>query len=260
MLVFPQFNTGVQALYPVMKKRTARTVLNELRDGRADTYIDAHGGVLGWEMHALGMTSAEASAIQDLFAQVAGACGTFTFLDPTSNLLAASENFSAANWALDPQVQVTAGIADPFGTTRASRVMNSGQTAQGLTQVLAAPGTFTYCMSAWVRSDAAAGVTLSFGTISKHVAAGTQWQRVFLAGSAGQAADGVSFGITLNAGASADVFGVQVEAQPSPGAYKANSGAGGLYGKVRFASDRLAMTARGTDVFDAAIRLVNTGA
>jgi hypothetical protein len=158
MLVFPQFNTGVQALYPVMKKRTARTVLNELRDGRADTYIDAHGGVLGWEMHALGMTSAEASAIQDLFAQVAGACGTFTFLDPTSNLLAASENFSAANWALDPQVQVTAGIADPFGTTRASRVMNSGQTAQGLTQVLAAPGTFTYCMSAWVRSDAAAGV------------------------------------------------------------------------------------------------------
>ena len=46
---------------------------------------------LAWELHASGMTLAEWNAIEALFEATSGMWQTFTFLDPTGNLLAQSE-------------------------------------------------------------------------------------------------------------------------------------------------------------------------
>ena len=64
------------------------------------------------------------------------------------------------------------------------------------------------------------------------------------------------FGAELDAGASVDLFGMQVEAQRGVSDYKKTGASGGVYADARFAEDELTVTARGTDVFDAVIRIV----
>ena len=52
---------------------------------------------------------------------------------------------------------------------------------------------------------------------------------------------------------------MQVEAQLAPSDYKMTTTRGGVYSNARFAQDQIAVTAQGTDVYDAVIRIVNTG-
>jgi len=121
MLVFPQLTTGAAALYPVTKQGSQRTVVNALADGSTVVYADPDAAISGWALRATGLTLAEWNAIETLFEQTAGMAETFTFLDPVGNLLLQSENFGAGAWTVGALVQLTAGIADPFGTTRATR-------------------------------------------------------------------------------------------------------------------------------------------
>jgi hypothetical protein len=67
--------------------------------------------------------------------------------------------------------------------------------------------------------------------------------------------ESVVFGTELDAGATVDLFGMQVEAQPGTSDYKRTGGSGGLYAQARFAEDELTVTAKATDVFDAVIRI-----
>lgn len=55
--------------------------------------------------------------------------------------------------------------------------------------------------------------------------------------------DGIGFGIQLPAGAQAQAFGAQVEAQPEAGPYKKTIDLGGVYTKTRFTTDLLSFTA-----------------
>ena len=71
------------------------------------------------------------------------------------------------------------------------------------------------------------------------------WQRIVLPASLGQATTSVTFGAQLAAGASVDLFGMQVEAQLAPSDYKMTGTYGGVYAKARFASDRITVTAQG---------------
>ncbi len=258
MLVFPQLVTGASALYPVLKARRKRTVVNVVGDGSRDVFADNEAAWVEWELHARGMTSAEWTAIDDLLQAVAGRWQTFTFLDPTSNLLIQSELLSSAAWTKGALVQITPGIADPLGTTRATTVSNGGSTASGISQVLAVPGGFQYCLSAWIRSSASTSITLSVGASSRTVSASPVWSRVSLASSSGSpSASTVTFGLQLPAGGSADIFGLQVEAQLAPSDYKVTGTTSGIYPQARFAADQIPFTARGTDVYDAIIRIVS---
>ncbi|HTM11410.1 MAG TPA: hypothetical protein VL127_00770 [Bryobacteraceae bacterium] len=259
MLVFPQLTTGAAALYPVIKQGLQRTVVNVLADGSRVVYADSDGAVAGWSLRATGLTLAEWNAIESLFQQTSGMSGTFTFLDPVGNLLLQSENFSAGAWTVGALVQLTGGIADPFGTTRATLLVNTGQAAAGLTQMLNVPGDFQYCLSVWVRSSSGSAVTLAVANTSKSFAAGMQWRRVYFSSNPGQAgATTVTFGAQVAAGASVEVFGMQAEAQPGPSDYKMTGTAGGVYPKARFGSDQITVTAQGTDVYDAMIQIVST--
>src|SRR5579872_483662 len=259
MLVFPQLTTGAAALYPVTKQGLQRTVVNVLADGSTVVYADPDGAVAGWALRATGLTLAEWNAIESLFQQTSGMAGTFTFLDPVGNLLLQSEDFSAGAWTIGELIQLTAGITDPLGTTRATRLVNAGQAAAGLTQTLSIPGNFQYCLSGWVRSTAGSAVTLAVANSSKFFAAGTQWKRVYFSANPGQAgAATVTFGAQIAAGGSMELFGMQAEAQLGPSDYKITGAAGGVYPKARFGSDQITVTAQGTDVYDAVIQIVST--
>jgi len=259
MLVFPQLTTGAAALYPVTKQGLQRTVVNALADGSTVVYADPDGAVAGWALRATGLTLAEWNAIESLFQQTAGMAGTFTFLDPVGNLLLQSENFSAGAWAVGALMQLTTGIADPFGTARATALVNTGEASAGVTQILSVPGNFQYCLSVWVRSTSGSAVTLAIANGSKSFAAGTQWARVYFSSNPGQpGAATVTFGAQLAAGGSVELFGMQAESQLGPSDYKLTGANGGVYSKARFGSDQITVTAQGTDVYDAVIQIVST--
>lgn len=259
MLVFPQLTTGAAALYPVTKQGLQRTVVNALADGSMVVYADPDGAIAGWTLRATGLTRAEWNAIESLFQQTSGMAGTFTFLDPVGNLLLHSENFSVGVWTAGALVQLTAGIGDPFGTSRATLLVNTGQASAGVTQILNVPGNFQFCLSAWVRSTSGSAVMLAIASSSKPIAVGTGWTRVYFSSNPGQAvATTVAFGMQVVAGGSVELFGIQAEAQLGPSDYKITGAAGGVYPKARFGSDHLTVTAQGTDVYDAVIQIVST--
>ncbi len=262
MLVFPQLVTGASALYPVIRKSLQRTVVNTMGDGRTDVFADPDAAATAWELHATGMTLSEKNAIEALFASTSGMWQTFTFLDPVGNLLSDSENFSAGAWTNGPLIELTTGIADPLSTTRATRAINAGGTAASIAQTLAVPGTFQYCLSVWARTIGTSGVTLTVsttgGNASKTFALTGSWVRISLSSNLGQATTSVTFGVELVAGASVDLFGMQLEAQPAPSDYKMTETQGGVYSKARFGNDQSTVTAQGADVYDAVIRIVNT--
>lgn len=262
MLVFPQLSTGAAALYPLTKTSRQRTVVNTLGDGTTDVYADADAPSLGWELQAKGLTAAEWDAIEALFQATSGMWQTFTFLDPVGNLIAESETFGASAWSNGALIDLTAGVSDPLGTTRATLMTNAGQGTEGVTQALAVPGSFHYCLSVWARTDSGTSVQLTIstsgGSAAKTFALGTQWTRVSLAANLGQNTSSVTFTAQLSAGGTIDIFGMQVEAQLGASDYKQTGATGGVYANARFGADAITATAQGTDVYDAVIQIVNT--
>ena len=121
-MVFPQLLTGASALYPVTLKLIQRTVVNVLGDGSTVVFADPDAAATGWELHASGMTLAEWTAVEALFIETSGMWQTFTFLDPTGNLLEQSENFGAGAWTNGALIELTTGVGDPLGTTRAKAI------------------------------------------------------------------------------------------------------------------------------------------
>jgi hypothetical protein len=93
MLVFPQLGTGASALYPVTRSSIQRTAVNTLSDGSTIVFADPNAAANAWEMRASGLTAADWNAIEALFQAASGSWQTFTFLDPTGNLLLQSETF-----------------------------------------------------------------------------------------------------------------------------------------------------------------------
>jgi hypothetical protein len=263
MLVFPQLATGAATLYPVTRQRRARTVINTLRGGHAVVYADPGAAQTEWDLRATGLTAAEWNAVEALFQAVSGQLEVFTFLDPAGNLLASSEAFGAAAWSNGPLIQLTAGIDDPLGTLRATRAVNAGQVPEAVAQTLNVPGTFQYSFSLWARSAAGSAVTLiastAGGNVSKTFLTGGLWQRVTLLASLALNTTSVTFGAQLDAGGSVDLFGMQVEAQPAASEYRQTGSGGGVYSRARFGGDQISVTAQGTDVFDALIRIVTNG-
>ena len=258
MLFFPQLSTGASALYPVTKTSVQRTVLNTLGDGSTVGFPDPDAAALAWELHASGMTLAEWTAIETLFQATSGRWQTFTFLDPAGNLLAQSETFGASAWTNGALIELTTGIDDPLGTTRATRVVNAGSAPLAVAQTLGVPANFEYCISVWARTIAGSSVTLMIGTATQTFALSTAWARISFSTNLRSSDTPVTFGAQMIAGASVDLWGMQVEAQLAPSDYKMTTANGGVYANARFAEDQITVTAQGTDVYDAVIRIVNT--
>jgi hypothetical protein len=254
MPAFPQLT-----LYPLKRQTNLRTVVNALADGHTVVFSDPDAASIAWELTGKGLTGAEWSAVEAFYKSVSGQWQTFTFLDPAGNLLAESEDFGASAWTNGTLLALTAGVSDPFGTTRATHVVNGGQAAQAVEQTLAVPGNFKYALSVWARTSSGSSVTLTAAGVSQTFALTGQWKRIALMVDAGQSTSSVTFASQLSAGASVDLFGMQVDAQAGASDYKKTGTKGGVYSNSRFASDAFTVTAQSTDVFDATIRIVSMG-
>jgi hypothetical protein len=261
MLVFPQLSTGAPALYPITKRSRQRSVVNRLGDGSTDVCADRNAASLGWKLEAKGLTAAEWGAIEALFEATSGMWLPFTFLDPVGNLVLESEDFGSPVWTNGSLLDLTAGASDPLGTTRATAVTNAGEAVESISQTLAIPGSFQYCLSVWARTDSGSSVTLIIstagGNATKTFALGPLWARVSLSANLGLATESVTFAAQLMTGASIDLFGMQAEAQRGLSDYKQTGSTGGVYANARFGSDQITVTAQGTDVYDAVLQIVN---
>jgi len=261
MSAFPQLLSGASGQYPIRRRRLTRTVVNRSADGCDWKLGDAAGAATVWELEAAALTDEEWAAISSLFQACEGRLRSFKFLDPAGNLLSRSEELDAADWQRDPLVELTAGVADPLGTTRATTVLNTAQTAQGLSQAVEAPANYVYCFSLYARSGQPTDLTLRrFSTTSSavdtvRVSAG--WRRYVSAGNLGAAEEPVWFGLQIPAGASVDVFGLQVEAQPGASAYKPTPSRGAVYPRARFFDDVLGQRTDGPGRHSALIRIIS---
>ena len=260
-LYFPQLAVGSVAQYPVVRQWSKPAAINILPGGSSVVMSRVTPARVTWKLRYSGLSETEWGALRSLFAAAQGRFGTFTFVDPTDNLLSWSEDFTAAAWTTDPLLQVVPAIQDPFGGTGASQLTNNAQAPQQMTQSLAGPGWSHYCFSIYLRAGSPCTVNLIRGTASttarQAVAVGGNWARALTSGSLGGQDDGVHFGIELPAGTQVFVFGPQVEAQPSPGAYKPKNERPGVYTKSRFDQDTLTQTADATGQYSTTIQVTS---
>jgi hypothetical protein len=218
--------------------------VNTLADFTSIKVSDPPGEVTEWELKYAGLSDSEALALQQFFAATEGSLNTFTFLDPTANLLSWSEQLTNSVWDKDPFFSLTAGVADPVGGTSGWHLSNSGAGPQAIAQTLSAPGGYFYCFSVYARATQTA-VTLFCGTLRVERVLGTAWNRLVLTGQGDTTAQSVQFGIELPAGGVADIFGLQVEPQASASIYKPSE-TGGVYEHAGFRDDIFSVTT--TDV------------
>src|SRR6185312_13489655 len=262
MLYYPQLSSGVLAQYPIAKQISYRTVINTLPDGRTITMADLNGAFVTWQLTYSGLSDAEWSAIEQLFTQVQGSYGTFTFADPAGNLLAWSEDPTQAVWEKDPLITVAGGFADSLGGTGAAQITNSAQAAQGLRQNIAAASAYQYCFSVYLRGDTPVSlqmvVSSASGQVTQTASVGTEWSRLTLSGNLGGSDSSVSFGVELPPGVRVYAFGFQPEAQPSAGLYRPTTDQGGVYSNSRFATDELRRVATGPNQNGAQVTILST--
>src|SRR4029077_14220708 len=102
MLIFQQLGSGALSQFPVQKRRRLRTVLNAAGDGRAIKLADPAGEFTEWGLAYGHLTDDEVSALQQFYITAEGTLNGFTFVDPTSNLLAWSDQLSNSVWQPGP--------------------------------------------------------------------------------------------------------------------------------------------------------------
>ncbi len=147
MMVYPQLGTGSLAQFPIRKQQQQRTVVNAALDGSAIRLADPNGAGTLWVLSYAGLTDTEREALEAFFEAAEGSLNAFTFLDPTANLLAWSDQLTNGVWQLDPLLTLTGGVADPAGGTLAWKLLNIGAAAQGISQTLQSPAGYLYCLS-----------------------------------------------------------------------------------------------------------------
>ncbi|MBM3725503.1 MAG: hypothetical protein FJW40_08775 [Acidobacteria bacterium] len=259
MLTFPQLSSGAMGQFPLKARVSRRTVTNRGAGGSLVQWVDPSWAFVEWDLRRDDLSASEWEAVEMLFADTEGGLLPFTFLDPMDNLLRWSEDLASAVWVKGSGIQLTAGLADPLGTTRAVRVRNTGATPQRLSQTIAAPADMTYCFSAYLRASAATTARLvraSGVSEEKAAAAGSAWRRFATSGNLGGAGTTMTFSVDLDPGAEVDVFGLQVDAQPAASPYKVTTNGSGVYPDARFGSDELRVTAGSLGLNSATVHIV----
>jgi hypothetical protein len=228
MPIYPQLSQ-----YPILRTRHTRTITNTLEDGSRIALADSLAATIRWNLSYSGLSDSELSVIQTFFESAEGRLNTFSFADPTANLLLWSEDYSQTVWQRNSLLQIAAGIGDPLGSSRATRITNTGSGDLNLVQTLPLPGTWTCCWSIYLRSDVSQTIHLVCDSNALAVIAGPDWRRFQYTCS------GSDFGITFPAGSSIEVFGAQVEVQAAASTYIPTNSSSGIYPNTRFDSDTL---------------------
>jgi hypothetical protein len=228
--------------YPVVRRRTLRTVVNRAADGSSIRLADPPGGSISWRLEYSGLSDGELATLEQFFVSAEGTLNGFTFLDPAANLLASSGALDHAVWVKGPALTLTS-------LKPGWRVVNSGGAEQTIVQTIAAaPAGYLYSLSAVVRGTA---VTMLNGSQRAERALSGTWQQIAFANTA----DAPSFGLEIPAGATVDILGMQLEAQGGASVYR-DSTLGGVYEGARFADDALEITTTGVNRHSCTVNIV----
>jgi len=261
MLYYPQLTSGSVSQYPVARGMQLRTLTNQMLGGDNIRAEDTGAGAIQWQLAYGGLTDSEWASIDELFETVEGQLTTFTFLDPTDNLLLWSEDWTQAPWVADPLIALASGVEDPFGGSNAMQATNNAQTTQRVMQATAGPSHFQYAFGLYLRSDAPCVIDFAVSATGQDwispVSVGTAWALFSTSVALSTAQDGISFGIQLPAGIRVYAFGAQVEAQPAAGPYKKTTDLAGVYSSARFATDSLARISDAPDQNSGVIKLMS---
>jgi hypothetical protein len=228
MLIYPQISQ-----YPIRRVRHTRTITNTLEDGSRIALSDPLAATTRWNLSYTGLSDAELSVIQTFFESVEGRLNSFSFADPAANLLLWSEDYSQTVWQRNSLLQLGAAIGDPLGSSRATRITNTGSGDLNMVQTVQVPETWTCCLSVYLRSEVTQTLHLICDSNALAVTAGPDWSRFQYTCS------GSDFGIVFPAGSSIEVFGAQVDAQAAASTYIPTNSSGGIYPNTRFDSDTL---------------------
>lgn len=249
MSFFPQLSTGAMSQFPLYRRQAFRTVINNLADGREVKSFDPFWSKLNLGLYFKGLSDSEMDAIESFFKEKEGRRLTFGLLDPGLNLLRWSEDFGRSAWIVGPDVAMTNGQNDPWGTRRATSIVNPSVATQGMVQVLTVPGHYTYSMSVWLRSDMPSSVALcaTSGGFTQNLVVAPQrtWHRYHLHVKMPSESTSVGFSLELAGGSAVCAVGAQVDAQPAPSAYRRSTSRHGVHPNVRFAMDSLTRTTNG---------------
>jgi hypothetical protein len=258
MLYYPQLSTGAVSQFPIVRQMNRRTIFNRMPDGRVLKLADPDAASVLWRLEYMGLTDAERDSIETLFLQTEGRLDTFTFLDPTGNLLRWSGTLTNTVWNNSGLVQLQRDVEDPAGGTSAWRCVNAGQW-QGISQQVDAPGSLRYCFSVTARSSSGSSVRLNItnaGEAATHKLS-SAWRKVHVSSGAGQQSDHIASTLEIEAGGTVEVYGLQLDAQPSPSEYRRTEARSGVYKKTRFAEDTLSFTAEGKDNHRTTVLLIS---
>ncbi len=249
MLIFPQLSTFASVQYPIQKQRSERTIVNLSEDGRLITLADTFASEVRWTLKFNGLTDQEALNLTSFFDLCEGSLQPFLFLDPTENLLSYSEDLTQPSWQLSSLLTLTHQIDDPFGTDRATRVLNNSLAALTITQTVAIPGSIYCAFSVYLRSQYAGFQLIrddGSNSVPLPVSPTPSWQRFSLnTAYASSISTSCDFSISIPPGVSLDVFGLQLDAQPFPGTYVTSLQENGVYPGARFDTNQLTVVGTG---------------
>ncbi len=217
---------------------------------------DTTAGQIQWKLSYRELQDLEVQSLSELFTASQGEFGAFTFIDPLANLLGWSENLAQSAWQAG-LLSSSVGVTDPLGTARASSITNPSAGVQSLQQTLGVAGNYVTCFSVYLRSDFSGAVTLQRDNTQVKVSPGPVWKRVYLSGVGATGAAQSTFSVALSPGQTVDVWGLQVEPQPYPSAYKQTTSALGIYEETYFGNDELKITSTSPGLSSCEINLVS---
>jgi hypothetical protein len=245
MLSYPQLGTGALSQFPILKTQNSRTVINKAPDGTTIKLADPAGGSTEWVLSYEDLADDEVATLLAFFASAEGTLNGFTFLDPAGNLLAWSEALDNQVWQRDPLLSLLGGQTDPLGGSGAWQLSNAGAGRQSISQTLAAPGGYQYCISAYVRSTTPTNVQLSIGSRVLQLPASANWSRIVFTATGDSTSTSTIFAISTDSQTTLQLFGPQVEPQGGASGYKLST-TGGVYSNAHLGGDLLAT--RVTDI------------
>jgi len=257
-LFFPQLSSGAVAQYPIQKTRLVRTIKNVLPSGDLLLLPDPSANMLVWRLAYKGLSAPDLASLKSFFTACVGPFHSFTYLDPTDNLLSSSSNFAALNWNISGSITVAGDVPDPAGGTSAFTITNTGQASGQITQMLLVPAAYQYCFSLYAISNQPSQVTLlRQGPTSQAIKAcpvGTQWTRIVSEGALNESGTTFTVGIQLVAGQQITVYGLQLEAQVAPSLYRPTQN-GGVYTNAHWGTEQLSFTAQAPNLFATAFNI-----
>jgi hypothetical protein len=236
-----------------------RTVKNVLADGSMFLFPDPSGSHLIWELSYSELSEVDVQSLSAHFNACAGPLRAFTFIDPTDNILVSSTDLMASAWQTSPLFRTTSGITDPEGENGAFTITNNGQTPQELSQQLAIPSNYRYCLSAYVRSSQPAAVTLvrrgSVAEQSQQYSVGPNWSRIVLSGRLDDPGTEIAIALSVPAGKQIDAYGIQLEAHVAPSQYRRTTARGGVYANAHWSVEEFPVIAEAPGLFSTAFTI-----